>query len=108
MPFRILLLIFWMTGSSAWGQVVGTTDDVQKGHHLAILLCEGCHLVAPDQPYAPTFLQPAAPSFQSIAQRPDTTVDSLRKFLTTTYQGPDNPNGMPNPGLADFQIRQIA
>jgi hypothetical protein len=43
----------------------------------------------------------------SIAQRPSTTVDSLRNFLIKTHQGLDNPKGMPNPMLADFQIAAI-
>jgi hypothetical protein len=32
---------------------------------------------------------------------------SLRKFLTSTRQGFDDPNGMPDPHLADFQIMEI-
>jgi hypothetical protein len=100
------LLVFSMAGCLAWGQAVNTTDEARKGRHLAILLCTGCHVVAPDQPYAPT-LDPPAPSFAAIALRSGTTFDSLRHFLITTHQGPDNPKGMPNPDLADFQIRQI-
>jgi hypothetical protein len=94
-------------GSPAWGQVSNVLDDVRKGHHLAIMLCTECHVVAPDQRYAPT-RSPPAPSFESIASRSDTSVDSLRHFLTTTHQGMDNPKGMPNPNLADFQITQIS
>jgi hypothetical protein len=99
--------VFWMAGSFAWGQAGSTTDDVSKGRHLAILLCTGCHVVAPEQPYAPT-LNPPAASFQTIACRADTTVVSLRKFLTTTHQGLDNQNGMPDPMLAEFQIEEIS
>lgn len=99
--------IHWMIGISAWGQAVGTADEVSKGHHLAIMLCADCHVVAPDQPYAPT-LDPAAPSFSCIAQRPTTNIDSLRNFLMTTNQGLDNPKDMPNPMLAEFQIKAIA
>jgi hypothetical protein len=62
--------------------------------------------VASDQPYAPT-LAPPAPSFQSIAQRSGTSMESLRNFLRSTHQGVDDPKGMPNPMLADFQIKQI-
>jgi mono/diheme cytochrome c family protein len=99
-------LVFSMAGCLAWGQAVDTTDDVRKGRHLAILLCAGCHVVAPEQPHAPT-LEPPAPSFAAIAMRSGTTFDSLRHFLITTHQGIDNPKGMPNPDLADFQIKQI-
>ena len=103
-----LLFVFWVTNSPpAWSQATGTEDEVVKGRHLAIMLCTACHVVAPDQPYAPT-LKPPAQSFQSIAQRAGTTVDLLRSFLTTTHQGLDNQNGMPNPDLADFQIKEIS
>lgn len=102
-----LLATLWMTGASAWAQAVTTGDEVRKGHHLAIMLCAGCHLVAPDQPYAPT-AGTLAPPFLSIAQRPGTTINSLRDFLTTTHQGLDKRQGMPNPMLADFQIKAIA
>lgn len=101
-----LLVVVLMSASSAWGQDGNATDDVRKGHHLAILLCTGCHVVAPDQEYPPT-LNPPAPSFASIAQRKDVTADSLREFLSTTHDGLDNPKGMPNPNLADFQMRAL-
>jgi mono/diheme cytochrome c family protein len=101
------LFTFWLIAGSAWGQAVDTTNDVSKGRHLAIMLCTTCHVVARDQPYAPT-LRPPAPSFESIAQRTETDGDSLRQFLTTTYEGLDKPKGMPNPVLADFQIKAIS
>ena len=95
-----------MMGGSAHCQAVGTGDETSKGRHLAIMLCTTCHVVAHDQPYAPT-LKPPAQSFQSIAQRRGVDMAYLRKFLTSTRQGLDNPNGMPDPHLADFQIKEI-
>jgi len=103
----IAFFILWMASSLAWSQAASTIDDASNGRHLAVMLCTGCHVVAPGQPYAPTMNPPAA-SFQSIAQRAGTTVESLRNFLTTTHHGLDNPNGMPDPMLADFQIREIS
>ena len=70
------------------------------------MLCSDWHVVASDQPYAPT-LAPPAPSFQSIAQRSGTSMQSLRNFLRSTHQSLEKPKGMPDPMLADFQIRQI-
>jgi mono/diheme cytochrome c family protein len=98
--------VAWITQSQAWAQSDEIKDDVRAGHHLAVMLCADCHVVAFDQPYAPT-LAPPAPSFQSIAQRPGTDMESLRKFLRSTHQSLKNQNGMPDPMLADFQIRQI-
>ncbi len=102
----IFFFIGWIAAWSAWGQAVSATDDVRKGRHLAILLCTACHIVAPEQPYEPT-LDPPAPSFEAIAERRDVNAESLQHFLATTHQGLDNPNGMPNPGLADFQAKAI-
>jgi hypothetical protein len=103
----VSLLVITMAGSFAWGQAPSDRrDDVRKGLRLAFMLCIECHVVSPQQPYAPT-LNPPAPTFQSIASRGGTNAGSLRAFLTTTHQGMDRPKGMPHPGLADFQIEQI-
>jgi mono/diheme cytochrome c family protein len=79
-----------------------TIDDVEKGRQLAELICSSCHIVAPDQKLEP-ILQPAAPSFESIAQR--TTIDGnfIRSFLKATRRA----QGMPNPELPDSQIEQV-
>jgi mono/diheme cytochrome c family protein len=78
----------------------------RRFHHLATMLCHQCHVAAPDQSYPPTLKFPA-PSFESIAQRKEISAQLLENFIATTHQGLDNPNGMPNPSLADFQIKQI-
>jgi len=100
------LIVFWMGIGWARSDESNRADDVRKGHHLANLLCTTCHIVALDQSYAPT-LSPPAPSFESIARRKDVSADSLKEFLSTTHQGLDNPNGMPDPNLADFQKKEI-
>jgi mono/diheme cytochrome c family protein len=82
-----------------------TPTDVSAGHNLAIKVCAVCHLAAPDQRAQP-MLKPPAPPFAQIMQRSDVTAGSLRAFLTTTHRGLDEPNGMPNPSLADFQVKQ--
>ena len=89
----------------AWGQAV-ISDEVRAGHHLVAMLCDECHIAARDQAYAPT-RDPPAPSFESIAQRKDVNANSLEHFLKTTHEGLDNPKGMENPGLADFQVKAI-
>ena len=81
-------------------------DDVALGHHLATLICSACHVAAFDQPFEP-ILRPPAPSFESIAQRASTTSESVQKFLATTHKDIGNPQGMPNPQLLDYQVRQL-
>ena len=80
--------------------------NAKTGHDLALRLCTPCHIVSPEQEFAPTFTGP--PDFHSIANRPDTTAKSLRKFLATTHTTISNPKNMPNPQLTNDQIRDIA
>ena len=51
-------------------------------------------------------LHPPAPPFASIAQRKDLSVESLQKFLTSTHRDLATQKGMPNPDLADFQVKE--
>ncbi len=69
-------------------------------------VCGNCHVAAPDQAHKP-ILNPPAPSFESIAQRADISADSLENFITTTHRGLDNPNGMPNLSLVDYQVKEV-
>jgi mono/diheme cytochrome c family protein len=92
--------------SLVWGQEATGQDDLRQGHQLAAMFCGNCHLAAPDQPYEP-ILNPPAPSFESIAQRKGIDAGSLQRFLATTHRGLDKPNGMPNPNLADYQVKQV-
>ncbi len=101
------LLAFAICASTAWSQEsVNVSDDVQKGHHLAAIICSNCHVAGPDQEIEP-ILRPPAPSFESIARRSNITADSIRTFLITTHRDIGNPKGMPNPQLLDFQIEQV-
>ncbi|WP_213742207.1 hypothetical protein [Bradyrhizobium sp. dw_411] len=79
------------------------SDEIRKGHYLAVLMCSSCHIVGTDQS-APV-LRPPAPSFVSIAQR--VNAEQIDSFLTTTHRDMSNPAGMPNPELGDFQKRQV-
>lgn len=101
------LVAFGVVAVSAWAQEASVTDDVQQGKRLAMLICSNCHIVARDQPFEP-ILRPPASSFESIAQRSTINNDSVRTFLTTTHRDISNPEGMPNPQLLDYQIKQVA
>jgi cytochrome c1 len=100
------LVALALAATPAFTQEAGVNDDVQQGHHLAMLICANCHVAASDQRFDP-ILRPPAPSFQSIAQRSTTTSDSLRAFLTSTHRDISEPEGMPNPQLLDYQVRQV-
>jgi mono/diheme cytochrome c family protein len=101
------LIALLIAAAPVWAQSAATSESVQAGHKLAILACANCHVAAPDQPNEPILRQPAA-SFESIAQRKSVDAAWLANFLKTTHRGLDQPNGMPNPQLLDFQIKQVA
>jgi cytochrome c553 len=100
------ILALSLAASSAWCQQSNTAEDVSEGHHLAVEICAFCHLAAPDQRAQP-ILHPPAPPFAAIMQRKDIGSESLTDFMKKTHRGLDEPNGMPNPNLADYQIKQV-
>jgi len=102
----VCFAVFWMTVGSAWAQESNSEKELRAGHQLASMLCGTCHVAAADQPFAP-ILNPPAPPFASIVQRKDFNVAWLQNFLTTTHRGLDEPSGMPNPYLADYQVKQV-
>jgi mono/diheme cytochrome c family protein len=73
--------------------------SVARGGDLARLVCSDCHVVAADQDFPPV-LQPPAPSFLDIANRPGTTAKSLRQFILTTHWNMKSARvTMPNPKM---------
>ncbi len=100
------LLVLSVTVGAARAQQPQNADDIRQGHQLAAMLCAQCHVAAADQRFMPD-LNPPAPPFATIAQRADLSADWLKTYLATTHRGLDNPKGMPNPYLADYQVKQV-
>jgi len=90
----------------AWAQMVNSAETARKGHDLATVVCSNCHQLAVDQRAAP-ILAPPAPSFDSIAQRPDINADVLEHFIITTRRSVDHPTSMPNPYLLEYQVQEV-
>jgi mono/diheme cytochrome c family protein len=86
----------------------GPSDDatLAKGRAFALLVCSACHIVAADQQFPPVLRNPG-PAFDAIANKPSTTSESLRTFLSTTHTTMSTPFDMPNPQLADYQINEV-
>ncbi len=55
--------------------------DPKAGENIARLWCANCHTVAADQQLA----SPDAPSFASLANRPDITASGLSVFLVNPH-----------------------
>jgi mono/diheme cytochrome c family protein len=101
------LIVLFAAACPVWGEEGVNSGDVQAGHKLAILVCANCHVAANDQ-LSDQIFRPPAPSFQSIAQRKSLNAAWLQDYMKTTHRGLDNPKGMPNPQLLDFQIKQVS
>lgn len=80
----------------------GASSAVQlrRGEEIAQLQCAACHVVSQKQKYPP-LLEDPAPSFQSIANRPQVSEAQLRHFIATTHWDQTTIRlTMPNPGLS--------
>jgi hypothetical protein len=75
------------------------------GHDLAKVKCSGCHLIEPGQKNPPDHV--GGPSFQTVADRPDTTEATLRQHLKTTHASKIIPLSMPNPNLSQDELNKI-
>jgi mono/diheme cytochrome c family protein len=81
---------------------------VTRGDDLARLVCSTCHVVAADQDFPPA-LQPPAPSFLDIANRPGTTAKSLRQFILITHWDLKSTRvTMPNPRMRPEDASALA
>ncbi len=78
--------------------------NVEAGRALALDACTGCHVVLPDQPFAPLIKRP--PDFHSIVNKPATTAASLRHFLSTLPLMP-SPGGMANAQLTNKETDDV-
>ncbi len=95
------IFLLLLGSASAGGATVDRETDA--GRRIAGLVCAPCHVVARDQEFGPLLNQPT-PSFEDIANRPGTTAQSLRRFLTDIHwNAREIPMKMPDPMLAEYQ-----
>ena len=87
-------------------QAADPAEQIAAGRGFALKVCWTCHIVAADQTARPILSRPA-PSFLVLAQRPDVTAESLRKFLSTHNETMGRVGQMPNPRLVDYQIDEV-
>ena len=81
---------------------------LQRGEHIARLVCAVCHVAAADQEFPP-LLRPPAPSFEEIANRPDTSVETVRRFVIETHWDMKTlPAQMPNQMLSKAETTAVA
>jgi mono/diheme cytochrome c family protein len=76
--FAIATCAFGVGG--AVGQNPSEASAIRAGHTVAVTTCIACHVVSRDQTIEPV-LGPGIPSFEEIANRPDTTAQSLQAAM---------------------------
>lgn len=78
---RMLRLAVVAGGLVAAMPALAFDGDPEAGEKVARLWCANCHTVAADQAVG----SPDAPSFASLANRPDITADGLSVFLVNPH-----------------------
>ena len=100
-------LIATWSAPSAGAKDAHDQGSVAAGRNIALQVCWACHVVAPDQEFPP-MLNQHTPSFDEIANNPNTSAKSLREFITRTHWNEQTiPMTMPNPMLVDEQTAHV-
>jgi len=71
---------FFLGMAGADGQSGPEQRTIRAGHMVAVTACIACHVVSHDQTIEPV-LGPGIPSFEEIANRPNTTIESLKSSM---------------------------
>jgi len=96
------------TATSMCAQSKSTDGGTAAGRALALQACTGCHVVAADQPYAPVYKGTPRPlDFKDIANKPNTSAASLRRYLATLPVIP-KASQMANPDLTEEELRNVS
>jgi mono/diheme cytochrome c family protein len=96
------LLLFGAFACGASAQESAYSGSAGAGRELALHNCDACHIVAPNQDLRP-LVSGYAPSFIDIANRPTTSEESLRVFLSHPHAYAN----MPYPDLAARDLTNV-
>jgi mono/diheme cytochrome c family protein len=93
--------------ASAAARDSSASGRASTGRELALRACTGCHIVSPDQPFAPVIDRtPPPPDFRTVANMPNTTAASLRQYLSHLPTVPA-PGRMADPYLSRDEREDI-
>lgn len=96
---RVWILLAVLLALCGCGRAVAQNPQrpaAARGRDIARNVCSVCHVVTAEGEYPPV-LQPPAPSFLDIANRPGVTAGNLRHFVLTTHWDMKTPVRMPDP-----------
>jgi mono/diheme cytochrome c family protein len=104
--FGLPFIFVCLSGVDATAQESTAPANVQAGRAVALHVCATCHTVSAG-PQRKPYLKPPARNFSGIANRPDTTAESLLAFLNTKHQSVANWRKMPGVKTTDEQDRAV-
>jgi mono/diheme cytochrome c family protein len=104
--FAVSLFLAASAGMTAAAQEPGVAADVQAGRAVALRVCAVCHIVSAG-PQSRPLKRPPATSFRAIANRPDTTAESLLAFLKTRHQSEADYRKMPGLKITGEQSQAV-
>jgi mono/diheme cytochrome c family protein len=85
---------------------VSSRADPSEGKRLALKVCSGCHVVSAEQQMPPISEVPG-PHFDTIANQPHASAESLRNALATSHAAITTPSSVPNPRLTNEQAANV-
>jgi mono/diheme cytochrome c family protein len=101
LPVTAMLLV-GILSTAASAQDLPRGANIQAGHELASRNCASCHVVEAHQAVPP--MPNYGPSFFDIAEKPGTSVQSLRTVLSAH----EPMRKMPHAGLTPAQIADVS
>jgi len=108
--YQVLAVMIVFAMCAALGAVAQnklSEGNAEAGRALALQACTGCHIVVPDQPFKPVYAgSPHPPDFTDIANKPNVTAASLKRFLESLPAIPKETK-MPNPDLTSQEIKDV-
>jgi mono/diheme cytochrome c family protein len=82
--FAVMFALYGCGRAQAQNAPSAHGSSVARGEHFARMVCSACHVVAKNQEFPP-LLEPPAPSFAEIANRPGMTAKTIRHFVMSTH-----------------------
>ena len=107
---KVWLFLFGIAwAASASAQLTAEDRMNRAGKNIAVTMCVACHVVSRDQTIKPV-LGPGIPSFEEIANRPGSTIESLSSAMKVArwHDPAMAATLLPMSQLSEAQKRQVA
>jgi len=103
----LLYGVVWAASASA--QPALEDRDIRAGKNIAVTMCVACHVVSQNQALKPV-LGPGIPTFDAIANRSDSTIESLSAAMKVArwHDPAMAATLLPMSRLSDVQRTQVA